>query len=757
MTTIPNSIENYLKDAGLSATELLVLRKLMEEDALTLRQLAAKTGKSTGVLDQGIKKLLRRNIVTKEWINGTHMYRLVSLEAIVRWVEADTKQKQEMLKRRHQNFEAFISALHVDKARPEMEYFDGGDGVMQAYRQLLTQGKELLHYYPVTCAVEDDPMRDFRVQLFRERRAAGVFARYIVPDTPLGRRFATRDPFEYRKTLLVPEGRLPIPFEKVIAGNIVACFSQTEQKVCFIKYAELAATERQLFERHWANDASVAPSAVAAAPAAPPQIPLSTRALSGLREFFLSKKSLALLGVFAVFAAGVTYGLYWQTYNLNLQRLRERAMSIAATGVMRFDIKDLDALRTIDDVKKPEYKKVVGILNEIRDSNPGVAYSYLFRVLEDRRGYFEYVADADSLDPFAEVDANFDGVIDEQDQLQYPGLLYPELDPYYEEGLSGTFSTPDIHADQFGVYFTTTSPIRDAAGKTKYEYGVDIKIEQVSLLTWQSFNYIFLFLGLFLLFILIRLAAFNKSLFMEIWCAFKMKKVLLSLALAAEVAFFLTLGLYFYTRNLLYDEMGEKLMVVAASTASQFDAEDLAQLHLPRDMEKEAYQRVFATLNEIRDTNHDVPIKWAYILRPVEEEYMWEFVADADSNIGLPLWYDGNGDGIQTMDEMTIAPGTGNYQEATGLADKEYALSKPFVDETDLGNDQWGMVLSASAPILDRSGQPVAILGLDADYSEVLKLHREKFFFPLWFIGMLLALLSFRLLALRITRPAPVS
>ena len=48
---LPAGIESYLKEAGFSATEMLLLRKLVEEDSLTIRELASKTGKSTGVLD----------------------------------------------------------------------------------------------------------------------------------------------------------------------------------------------------------------------------------------------------------------------------------------------------------------------------------------------------------------------------------------------------------------------------------------------------------------------------------------------------------------------------------------------------------------------------------------------------------------------------------------------------------------------------------------------------------------------------------
>ena len=86
-----------------------------------------------------------------------------------------------------------------------MQYFDGEEGMKQAYMLMLSQGKEMLQYVPVLCSADDDPLRDFKVQYFRERRSRGIFSRVIAHDTTLGRRYRTRDPFEYRQTLLVPE------------------------------------------------------------------------------------------------------------------------------------------------------------------------------------------------------------------------------------------------------------------------------------------------------------------------------------------------------------------------------------------------------------------------------------------------------------------------------------------------------------------------------------------------------------------------
>ncbi|MFH0770479.1 MAG: winged helix-turn-helix domain-containing protein [Candidatus Peregrinibacteria bacterium] len=342
MTGLPASIEAYLTEAGFAATELLILRKLLEEDALTLREIAAKTGKSTGVLDQSLKKLLKRNIVIREIINDAPKYLVKSLEAIVSWMKRDMAEKRELLKRKEQDFESFVASLKRDATRPEMEYFEGEEGMQKAYMKLLDVVNDglLLQYVPVRCREEEDPLRVFRVQHFRQRHKRKIFSRIIAEDTLLGRRFRSRDPFEYRETVLLPEGHFPFAFEKILAGRTVACFNHDEMRACFIHYPELAKMERAVFEREWRAIKDQRHISSTEMPDTGSSVNLRTRMVS-LREFFVGRKSLVVFVVCALLAGWVTYGFYRHNYNLTLQRTREKGMAIAATAAPEFDAKDL--------------------------------------------------------------------------------------------------------------------------------------------------------------------------------------------------------------------------------------------------------------------------------------------------------------------------------------------------------------------------------------------------------------------------------
>src|SRR3989339_348748 len=120
MTGLPASVEAHLTEAGFAPTEIMAIRKLLEGEALTLRELSSKTGKSTGVLDQAVKKLLKKGLIIRELINTTPRYSLISVQTVVEWMKEDMLLKQEMLVRKHQNLESFVRSLTVtEKKRPE--------------------------------------------------------------------------------------------------------------------------------------------------------------------------------------------------------------------------------------------------------------------------------------------------------------------------------------------------------------------------------------------------------------------------------------------------------------------------------------------------------------------------------------------------------------------------------------------------------------------------------------------------------------
>lgn len=735
MTSLPSHIEDYLQETGFTGTEILILKKLLEGHALTLRELGGKTGKSTGVLDQATKKLLRKHIVIKEVINNVPKYVIPSVDSVLQWMEEDMKGKRAQLEKKHEDFESFISTLKLDNARPDMEHFDGEEGIKRAYKKLLDLGSELLRYTPVTCKEEDDPLRVFRVDYFRKRRGRKIFERNIVCNNALGQRFQARDAFEYRKTKLISDDNCPFLFEKIIVGNTVAMFDYGAKKACFINFPDFADAERMAFENLWKSDGESNEDPEGDWHKG--QASTRTLVVSACREFLLSRKSLAAFVLCGVLAAGITWGLYSNNVRLNTERIREKVLAIATTGAPLFSASDINVLRSENDMHRSEYVHVVQQLDMLRSENEGVEYAYIVRPT-DIENMFEFVADSYGLDIGKGIDFNDDGILGPEDEIPIPGMEYDVSEiPGAVAGLKQPTAMHEPFSDQWGTFLSGFAPIKDINGNTIAVLGIDKLADDVHEITLQSFKPIYWFLSLFIFFAFVRLAAFNRSLFQDLLKLLKQKSVLVSLASISLVALGITYGMYVYTLNLMKDEIGQRLMSIAATAAPEIDARDLEKIHWARDMRTPEYQRVYEKLNEIRDQNED--ILYVYIMRPTSNPEMYEFVVDADSNYFLPRSDD--------PDPIEVVP-PGTRYDVNQFAHSyniDLFLIEPLA-ERELTIDKWGVYVTASAPIKNEQGTGVAIIGLDMDVSDVYRLTRTKFTPFLWFFGFFVFIIVMKIM-----------
>ena len=171
------------------------------------------------------------------------------------------------------------------------------------------------------------------------------------------------------------------------------------------------------------------------------------------------------------------------------------------------------------------------------------------------------------------------------------------------------------------------------------------------------------------------------------------------------------------------DQIGQRFMSIVSTAVPEIDPEDINKIRVKEDWEKDEYQRVYSILNKIRQRNTD--IEYAYILRKTEEKNIYEFFADADSNYFLSSYIDTNNNGISEPDEENVWPGLKYDPANANTLEFQQAYSQPIY-ETDFYEDQWGKSLSAYAPIINSDGETIAILGIDIDLTDFLKLTKKN-------------------------------
>lgn len=191
--------------------------------------------------------------------------------------------------------------------------------------------------------------------------------------------------------------------------------------------------------------------------------------------------------------------LYQHTINLLTQNLRERLLSISITQAANIDAQDLEALQVEEDWKKPEWARVVTKLKKAKDSNPNIVFMYIIRKTKHDPTQMEFVADAESANPYAnadndptnDVDANGDGVVepDGADKLQWPGQDYPEavdIPEAYEAFKGQPITVAELYEDSYGRVLTGYAPITNASGTVVAILATDIKADDFFTVTTQT-------------------------------------------------------------------------------------------------------------------------------------------------------------------------------------------------------------------------------------------------------------------------------
>ena len=199
--------------------------------------------------------------------------------------------------------------------------------------------------------------------------------------------------------------------------------------------------------------------------------------------------------------------LYQRTVDLLTDNLRERLLTISITAAANIRSSDIDALNTEEDWQKPEWGQVVNQLHKAKYSNEDIVFMYIFRKTKQDPTQMEFVADADSIDPYANtsgdpsrfVDVNRDGKIepDGPDKLQWPGQSYLEAVDIPEtfEAYNGPLTSSELYTDDYGTVLTGYAPIKDDTGNSVAILATDIKADDFFIITRQTLQPFLIFIA----------------------------------------------------------------------------------------------------------------------------------------------------------------------------------------------------------------------------------------------------------------------
>lgn len=198
--------------------------------------------------------------------------------------------------------------------------------------------------------------------------------------------------------------------------------------------------------------------------------------------------------------------------------------------------------------------------------------------------------------------------------------------------------------------------------------------------------------------------------------------------------------IYKFALDSQFFQLREKLKVIAQTAALMIDTDNLVQIPLAKEgIRTPQYKSISEQLKTIRKAN--APLAYIYIMSKTNTEGTLQFVVDAD----LP-------NRKEIKQGITYYPG--DKYDAARFPEMLKAFSSPAADKK-IGQDQWGIVLSGYAPIRNKSGVTVAILGVDIFADDVYRaqkvIHQRALI--VLFLSVILSLFLGMLISKSITYP----
>ncbi len=290
--------------------------------------------------------------------------------------------------------------------------------------------------------------------------------------------------------------------------------------------------------------------------------------------------SFLLLSVFLLIIGFSILFLYSNVQGYFQHQLEERLKGIAQTASISFPHEDLKEIIGPLDIEKEEYKKTVEKLSEIRVRNPNIRFAYILRKTDDKNTQV-FVADADSINPYAEIDLNHDGIINDEDALAAPGDEYDVTEQVQlrDFGFRQTTISEELEVDQWGTFLSVSAPIFYDGNRAQELIGLDvdvsdyIQISNLAIVPFIIFTIILTIAIITLTTILVRMWSTRVRLLNELD---RQKDELLSIVshqLAAPVT-----AIKWYLESLLDDGKNLKDEQKADMKSMQSITEDLSDL-----------------------------------------------------------------------------------------------------------------------------------------------------------------------------------
>ncbi|MBT6034624.1 MAG: hypothetical protein HOA84_03345 [Candidatus Jacksonbacteria bacterium] len=243
-------ITSTLQSIGLSDKETRVYIALLELGRGTVSQIARKSHINRTTTYDILASLIEMSIISISGKQPKQEYVAEQPEKIITHLEKKIQNNQAAIKKAHKLLPD-LKGLQQKSTRPQVRFYEGTEGLKQAYEDTLSSHETIKAYANVDEIHKTLP--GYFPKYYQRRTEKKIKIQAIFSDNQKSRERKSFDKQESRETALIPEHEYPFSPEINIYDNKVMIASWKEKLGIIIESKEIAEAMKSIYKLAWAE------------------------------------------------------------------------------------------------------------------------------------------------------------------------------------------------------------------------------------------------------------------------------------------------------------------------------------------------------------------------------------------------------------------------------------------------------------------------------------------------------------------------
>ncbi len=257
---IDQNLKNLLVEAGLESSSTEIYLILAQKGELTVSELIKDTSLSRTTVHSALMDLLVKELVLYRKEGRNAYYKPAHPSGLMRLLEEKKRQQSQFEASFQEGLGSLAGMFNLANNRPGVRFYEGKEGVIEAYEEILTLGA------PIESIEDKGEMAEFIPEYFpkfiQKRIQKKIFNKVVVPSSNT---INVNSPEEFRETRSIDVAQFPFSMDIKICGNTVLLVTLKQKQAIAIRIDDplIAENFKILFQFLW-NSAAIshAPASV---------------------------------------------------------------------------------------------------------------------------------------------------------------------------------------------------------------------------------------------------------------------------------------------------------------------------------------------------------------------------------------------------------------------------------------------------------------------------------------------------------------